>query len=305
METGAVEMTSMLQRFLDPAILAGISDLDLVARTVVEGFISGLHRSPDFGFSQEFAEYRAYSQGDDLRHIDWNVFARSERCYLKRYRGETNTRLVILLDASASMGFGSHPVNKLDYARFLTASLFYLANQQRDAAGLLVFDDEVRNYLAPSTRHGQLSRLLHAIEGARLGTRTDFQKPFLHCQQFLPRRGMVVVVSDFYEDPDRVIRTVEPLRFRGNELILFHVLDPQEIAPGFRQPMLLVDMETRDTLEVSPEYARAEYRQKIDSHIEALRNKARSAGMDYCLLETNRPLDEALREYFAARQGRM
>jgi uncharacterized protein (DUF58 family) len=298
-------MTSMLQRFLDPAILAGISDLDLVARTVVEGFISGLHRSPDFGFSQEFAEYRAYSQGDDLRHIDWNVFARSERCYLKRYRGETNTRLVILLDASASMGFGSQPVNKLDYARFLTASLFYLANQQRDAAGLLVFDDEVRNYLAPSTRHGQLSRLLHAIEGARLGTRTDFQKPFLHCQQFLPRRGMVVVVSDFYEDPDRVIRTVEPLRFRGNELILFHVLDPQEIAPGFRQPMLLVDMETRDTLEVSPEYARAEYRQKIDSHIEALRNKARSAGMDYCLLETNRPLDEALREYFAARQGRM
>jgi uncharacterized protein (DUF58 family) len=298
-------MTSMLQRFLDPAILAGISDLDLVARTVVEGFISGLHRSPDFGFSQEFAEYRAYSQGDDLRHIDWNVFARSERCYLKRYRGETNTRLVILLDASASMGFGSQPVNKLDYARFLTASLFYLANQQRDAAGLLVFDDEVRNYLAPSTRHGQLSRLLHAIEGARLGTRTDFQKPFLHCQQFLPRRGMVVVVSDFYEDPDRVIRTVEPLRFRGNELILFHVLDPQEIAPGFRQPMLLVDMETRDTLEVSPEYARAEYRQKIDSHIEALRNKARSAGMDYYLLETNRPLDEALREYFAARQGRM
>jgi len=295
----------MLQRFLDPAILAGISDLDLVARTVVEGFISGLHRSPDFGFSQEFAEYRAYSQGDDLRHIDWNVFARSERCYLKRYRGETNTRLVILLDASASMGFGSQPVNKLDYARFLTASLFYLANQQRDAAGLLVFDDEVRNYLAPSTRHGQLSRLLHAIEGARLGTRTDFQKPFLHCQQFLPRRGMVVVVSDFYEDPDRVIRTVEPLRFRGNELILFHVLDPQEIAPGFRQPMLLVDMETRDTLEVSPEYARAEYRQKIDSHIEALRNKARSAGMDYYLLETNRPLDEALREYFAARQGRM
>jgi uncharacterized protein (DUF58 family) len=294
----------MLQRFLDPAILAGISDLDLVARTVVEGFISGLHRSPDFGFSQEFAEYRAYSQGDDLRHIDWNVFARSERCYLKRYRGETNTRLVILLDASASMGFGSQPVNKLDYARFLTASLFYLANQQRDAAGLLVFDDEVRNYLAPSTRHGQLSRLLHAIEGARLGTRTDFQKPFLHCQQFLPRRGMVVV-SDFYEDPDRVIRTVEPLRFRGNELILFHVLDPQEIAPGFRQPMLLVDMETRDTLEVSPEYARAEYRQKIDSHIEALRDKARSAGMDYYLLETNRPLDEALREYFAARQGRM
>jgi uncharacterized protein (DUF58 family) len=129
----------MLQRFLDPAVLASIARLDLVARTVVEGFIAGLHRSPDFGFSQEFAEYRAYTPGDDLRYVDWNVFARTERCYLKRYRGETNTALTVLLDASASMGFASHRVSKLDYARYLAASLFYLANRQRDAAGLIVF----------------------------------------------------------------------------------------------------------------------------------------------------------------------
>jgi uncharacterized protein (DUF58 family) len=294
----------MLQRFLDPATLNSISGLDLIAKTVVDGFVAGLHRSPDFGFSQEFAEYRAYAQGDDLRHVDWNVFARTGRCYLKRYRGETNTRLLVLLDTSASMGYGSHAVNKLDYARFLAASLCYLANVQRDAAGLIVFDEEVSNYVAPSTRQGQLFRLLHAIEQAHTGTRTDFTKPFVHFQNFLHRRGMVVVISDFYEDPAVIVKTVEPLRFRGNEVILFHLLDPQEIAPNFREPVLLVDMENSGSaIEVSPEYARHEYRTKIDAHIEALRSQARGAGMDYFLVDTRRPLDEGLREYLSVRRG--
>jgi uncharacterized protein (DUF58 family) len=295
----------VLQRLLDPATLASISGLDLVAKTVVDGFIAGLHRSPDYGFSQEFAEYRAYTPGDDLRHVDWNVFARSERVYLKRYRGETNTQLLVLLDASASMGFGSHPVNKLNYARFLAASLCYLANAQRDAAGLIVFDEEVQNYVAASTRHGQLFRLLHAIEQAQTGSRTDFAKPFAHFLNFSRRRGLVVVISDFYERPEVIIRTVEPLRFRGNEVILFHLLDPEEIAPKFREPVLLTDMETAGTLEVSPEYARGEYREKIDSHIQDLRDRAKSAGLDYFLMDTGRPLDEGLREYLSVRQGRM
>jgi uncharacterized protein (DUF58 family) len=294
----------MLQRFLDPATLNSISGLDLIAKTVVDGFVAGLHRSPDFGFSQEFAEYRAYAQGDDLRHVDWNVFARTGRCYLKRYRGETNTRLLVLLDTSASMGYGSHAVNKLDYARFLAASLCYLANVQRDAAGLIVFDEDVTNYVAPSTRQGQLFRLLHAIEQAHTGTRTDFTKPFVHFQNFLHRRGMVVVISDFYEDPAVIVKTVEPLRFRGNEVILFHLLDPQEIAPNFREPVLLVDMENSGSaMEVSPEYARHEYRTKIDAHIEALRSQARGAGMDCFLVDTSRPLDEGLREYLSVRRG--
>src|SRR5512138_1385775 len=259
----------MLQRFLDPDTLASIAGLDLVAKTVVDGFVAGLHRSPDFGFSQEFAEYRAYSPGDDLRHVDWNVFARTDRCYLKRYRGETNTQLLILLDTSASMGYGSQEVHKLDYARFVAASLCYLANLQRDAAGLIVFDEDVVNYVAPSTRQGQLFRLLHAIEKAEAGTRTDFAKPFIHFQNFLHRRGIVVVISDFYEKPEIIVNTVEPLRHRGNEVILFHMLDPQEIAPKFRQPVLLVDMEnSAQTLEVSPEYARHEYRRKIEDHIQ-------------------------------------
>ena len=296
----------MLQRFLDPATLASISGLDLVAKTVVDGFVAGLHRSPDFGFSQEFAEYRAYSEGDDLRHVDWNVFARTDKCFLKKYRGETNTQLLILIDTSASMGYGSHTVTKLDYSRFVAASLCYMANVQRDAAGLIIFDEDVANYVAPSTRQGQLFRLLHAIENAKPGTRTDFAKPFVHFQNFLHRRGIVVVLSDFYEQPDTIIKTVEPLRYRGNEVILFHVLDPQEIKPKFREPVLLVDMEdAHASLEVSPEYAREDYRRKIDTHIEALSSAARSAGLEYFLMNTDRPLDEGLREYLAVRKGRM
>ena len=295
----------MSQRYLDPAILAGIAGLDLVAKTVVDGFIAGLHRSPDFGFSQEFAEYRAYNEGDDLRHVDWNVFARTERCYLKRYKGETNTRVTLLIDASASMGYGSGRVNKLEYARFLAASLFYMAHQQRDAAGLIVFDDEVRNHMAPTSRHGQLMRLLHALERIELGVRTDFEKPFLHFQEFLSRPGIVVVISDFYQDPALVVKTIEPLRYRGNELILFHVLDPAEIAPNFRKPMLLVDMESEDSMDVTPEYSQTEYRAKIDSHVQDLKSRAARAGMEYFLLDTSRPLDQALREFLVVREGRM
>ena len=294
----------MLQRFLDPATLASISGLDLIAKTVVDGFISGLHRSPDFGFSQEFAEYRSYSEGDDLRHVDWNVFARTDKLFLRRYRGETNSQLLVLLDTSASMGYGSQEVHKLDYARFVAASLCYMANLQRDAAGLIIFDEDVTNYVAPSTRQGQIFRLLHAIEKAEPGTRTDYLKPFLHFQNYLHRRGIVVVLSDFYGDPETIVKTIEPLRYRGNDVILFHVLDPQELKPKFREPVLLFDMENEtNSLEVSPEYAKHDYRQKIDAHIQALSSKARGAGLDYFLMDTGRPLDEGLREYLSVRRG--
>ena len=294
-----------MQRFLDPSVLAEISSLDLIAKTVVDGFVAGLHRSPDFGFSQEFAEYRAYSPGDDLRHVDWNVFARTERAYLKRYRGETNSQLTVLLDASNSMNFTSHTVSKMDYARYAAASLFYLAiHNQRDAAGLIVFDDEVRNYIRPSTRQGQIARLLHGLELAEPRARTDYAKPLQHFQEFLRRRGLVIVISDFYETPERIIRTIEPLQFHGNEVVLFHVLDPQEIRPDIGEPAIFVDLETREEMEITPEYTRNDYRQKIGAHIAALRDRAQGAGMDYYLLVTDQPLDGALREYLSIRQGR-
>jgi uncharacterized protein (DUF58 family) len=292
----------MQQRFLDPAILAGISGLDLVAKTVVDGFVAGLHRSPDFGFSQEFAEYRAYNPGDDLRHVDWNVYSRTERLYLKRFRGETNSVLTILLDASNSMQFGSHGVNKMDYARYLAASIFYLAiHDQRDAAGLITFDDEIRNFVRPSTRQGQLHRLLAALEQAEARARTDFAKPMRYFQEFLKRRGIVLIVSDFWESPASIIQNIEPLRYRGNEVVLFHVLDPEDVRPKLNRPSILVDSETKQELEVTPDYTRKEYREKIDAHLADLRDRTLGAGMGYYLLMTNRPLDSALREYLTLR----
>lgn len=292
-------------RFLDPAVLAEISSLDLIARTIVEGFIAGLHRSPDFGFSQEFAEYRAYVPGDDLRHVDWNVFARTEKAYLKRYSGETNTEVIVLLDASASMGFSSGPVSKLEYSKFLAAALVYLAHLQRDSTGLIAFHDDVADFVRPSGRQGQLTRLLHAIDKAQLGKRTDFQRPFFELQQFLKRRGITVLISDFFETAENIVRTVEPLRFRGNELILFHVLDRRELEPQLSEAVLLVDMETDEALEASPDYARTEYPGRIGAHIEDLRSRSQAAGFEYFLLTTDRPLDEGLREYFTVRRRRI
>jgi uncharacterized protein (DUF58 family) len=294
----------MLQRFLDPAVLHGISGLDLVAKTVVDGFVAGLHRSPDFGFSLEFAEYRAYAPGDDLRHVDWNLFARTERCYLKRYRGDTNTQLTVLLDASNSMKYASGAVTKMDYARYLAASMFYLAiKNQRDPAGLIVFDDEVRSYIRPSTRQGQLYRLLAGLEQAEPAARTDFGKPLQHFQEFLGKRGIVLVISDFYEQPEAIVKAIEPLRFHGSEVVLFHVLDPKEIVPEMKGPAILVDLETDQRLEVIPDYVKTQYRAKMDDHLQQMRERAQAAGLGYHLLATDKPLDKALTEYLSLRQG--
>lgn len=296
----------MVQRFLDPKILAGIANLELTAKTVVDGFIAGLHRSPDFGFSQEFAEYRPYVPGDDLRYVDWNVYARADRLYLKRYRGETNTRVTILLDRSGSMGFHSSDlVRKIDYARFLAASLAYLAHHQRDAVGLISFDDEIRDYVQPSSRQGQWMKVLYGIDRSDPGNRTDFAKPFLIFQEFLRRRGIVIVLSDFFAHPADMVKTVAPLRHRGNDVILFHVLDPQEVRPSIGGPRIMIDMETNQEIEVSPEYVQGSYRARIDAHLEAMRDQARGAGLGYHLVQTDQPLDEALREYLIVRQGRL
>ncbi len=293
------------QRLLDPLVLARISTIELVAKTVVEGFVAGMHRSPYFGFSQEFAEYRPYVPGDDPRFVDWNVFARTERTYLKRYLGETNTALVLLFDASNSMGYGSTGVTKIEYARYLAASLTYLALHQHDAVSLIVFDEKVRRFIPPSTRPGQLHGILHAIEHAEPAARTNVDQPFEHFQQFHTRRGLIAVISDFWEQPERILKAVRPLCYRGNDIILFHILDPAELAPKFGDATLLEDMETGERMEVAPEYARGEYRRRIQSHIDELGRAARGAGADYLLLDTSRPLDTALKEYLLFRQKKM
>ncbi|HEX6997391.1 MAG TPA: DUF58 domain-containing protein [Gammaproteobacteria bacterium] len=292
------------QHLLRPETLAGLANLDLVARAVVNGFLTGLHRSPFFGFSQEFAEYRAYSEGDDPRFVDWNVYARTERTYIKRYVGETNTHLVILLDASASMGYGSGKITKLQYAKYLAATLAYLAARQHDAVGLIVFDEEVREHRPPSGRVGRLSGVLHAIDRAEPGTGTDLRKPFERFREFEKGKGLVAVISDFYCDPDALLKGVQPLAYQGQDVVLFQLLDPQELAPVLKESALMEDMETGETMEVSPVFMSSRYRQRIRAHIEALKQAALGAGADYQLVDITQPLDAVLRNYLLFRQRR-
>jgi uncharacterized protein (DUF58 family) len=290
------------QRLLDPEILARLGNLPLVARTVVEGFLVGLHQSPFFGFSQEFAEYRPYEVGDDPRFIDWNVFARTDRTYLKRFLGETNTHLMLLVDASSSMDFGSGELSKLDYTKLLVASLAYLAARQHDAVGLLVFDEALREYRPPSSRHGQLSGLLNVLEGieARAGTNMDL--PFQRMRELVGRRGMVVVVSDFYCEPAELLRSIKPLAARGQDVVLFQVLDPEELSLALSESTLLEDLESGDAMEVDPHYARREYRERIEAHVSALKRNAAELGIDHLVMRTSDPLDPALRRYLLFRQ---
>ena len=292
-----------IQQLLDPAVLARLASIELVARTVVDGFLTGLHRSPFFGFSLEFAEYRPYAQGDDPRFIDWNVFSRTDRTYVKRYLGETNTQLMIVFDASASMGYRSTGVSKMEYARFLAASLAYLSLGQNDAVGMIVFDEKIRDFRRPSTRPGQLQALLHILENAEPATGTNLELAFEYFRQFFSRRGLVAVISDFYADPETIIRGVRPLVHQGQDLAFFQVLDPMEIEPQLEGAALLEDMETGERMEVAQEYA-DEYRSRMKAHIQKMRTETRSLGADYRLMDTSKPLDLALREYLLFRERR-
>ena len=289
---------------LDPAVLASLRNLDLIARSVVEGVMTGLHRSPSFGFSQEFAEYRGYAEGDDPRFIDWNVYARTDRTVVKRFLGETNSHVMLLLDASASMGFGERPVSKLRYAQMIAASLAYLAARQHDAVGCLVFDEAVRDFRAPSTRQGQLQRVLHTIDGAEARTGTEFARPFEHFRAASIRRGVVAVVSDFYCDADRLIESVQPLAWHGQDIIFLQVLSSEEIEPDYGGNVLLEDMETGRAVEVAPEYLQSAYRDRLGQHIESISRAAAGIGADHVQVSTADRLDIALRNYLLFRGRR-
>jgi uncharacterized protein (DUF58 family) len=291
-------------RLLDPQVLAGLANLELVARAVVEGFLIGLHRSPRFGFSQEFAEYRAYAEGDDPRFIDWNVYARTDRAYIKRFLGETNSHLIVLLDASASMGIATQTISKLRYGQFLAASLAYLAAKQHDAVGTLIFDDETRDYRAPSSRAGKLSGVLHTIDAVEPAGGTDLDRSFQYFQEQVNRRGLVAVISDFYCDPDEMIAGVRPLAFQGQDVILFQVLDPGELKPEIAESTLLEDVETGEAVEVSPKFMREQYPERIQKHIAAIKDAAAGIGADHVLLNTAEPLDQPLRKYLLFRERR-
>lgn len=289
-------------RFIDPQTLTRIASLELIARTVVDGFISGLHRSPHLGFSVDFAEYRAYRPGDDIRKIDWKVYGRTDRFFIKEYEGETNTSIHLILDCSRSMTYASRGITKLEYGQFLAASLGYFAFKQRDAVGFISYDDDVVDYIPARGSVGHLNTVLHAIEKAQSGEKTNFVKSLVHVSERLRRRGIVVVISDLYEEPDNVLSGLRHLAFRGNDVIVFQILDPAELRFDFPDAAQFVDMETRAEMHVVPDFIRHEYRRVLRSQIAQYEKECRKDRMDFLMIDTSQPLDSALFSYLVRRQ---
>ena len=286
-----------ITRFIDPEALTRIASLELVARAVVEGFISGLHRSPHLGFSVNFAEYSPYRPGDDIRKIDWKVYGRTDRFFIKEYEGETNTSVHLILDCSRSMSYGSKGIKKLEYGQFLAASLGYFAFKQRDAVGFISYDEDVVNYVPARGSVGHLNTVLHAIENARPGEKTDFIKPLVRVSERLRRRGIVVVISDLYDEPANVMSGLRHLAFRGNDVIVFQILDPAEIRFDFPDAAQFVDMETRAEMHVVPDFIRQEYRKVLQKQIAEYEKECNKDRMDFFLIDTSQPLDSALFNY--------
>ena len=287
-------------RFVDPVVLARIGNLELVARSVVDGFINGLHRSPYFGASVDFAEHRGYTPGDDIRRVDWRLFARTDRFYVKEYEADSNSNFTVLLDVSKSMGFGSQGVTKLDYARMLAGCLTYLVHRQKDRVGLVTFDADVVQHVPPSAKH--LDVVLHVLDRVRLSNPGELGPPLRKLAEHFGRRGVLVLISDLYEDPQAVIDAVSPLRFRGNDLIVFHVLDPAEIDFPYDDASAFEDLESGEQIPVVPEALAGKYREMIRAHIEALASKFAELRIDYSLLSTANALDHALFNYLSMRE---
>jgi uncharacterized protein (DUF58 family) len=289
------------QTFLDPKILARIGDLELLARTVVDGFMSGLHRSPNLGATTDFAEHRGYMPGDDVRRVDWRLYARTDRLHVKEFEADTNASVTVLLDVSRSMRFAAgERIPKLDYARYLAASLLWLSHRQRDRVGLLTFDDAVRDYVAPSAKH--LPMVLHAIDRARAERAGELEGPLRQASEHFRRRGILVVISDFYAEPAAALRAVLQLRNRGNELLVMQVLDRAELEFPFDERGSFEDLETGERIPVVPAEVRARYRELMDAHLAELRRLFAASGVDYALLDTATPLDHALSSYLTSRQ---
>jgi uncharacterized protein (DUF58 family) len=288
-------------RFLSPDVLARISMLELLAKTVVEGFIAGLHRSPYLGFSIDFAEYRPYMPGDDLRTLDWKLFARTDRYYVKKFEGDTNTHCTVVLDASASMAYGSGAITKREYASYLAASLAYLANRQQDGIGLIAFAHRIVEQIPAKQQPGHLRSILVALEKIATHKQTNLGQSLHTVAEAIKRRGIIVIISDLYGEPEEVMKGLKHLRFRGHDVIVFHVLDEHEMSFPFDQPFQFEDVETGEEMHVVPEYLRDEYLKLITAHIDTLKNECGGVGIDYSVVKTSEPLDSALFTYLSRR----
>jgi uncharacterized protein (DUF58 family) len=297
--------TSRDLRFLDPAVIARLGTMELKARTVVEGFLSGLHRSPYKGFSVEFAEYRQYLPGDDLSTLDWKVYARSDRHYVKKFEEETNVECHILIDVSASMGYrGTAPMSKLEYGSVLAASLAFLMNKQRDATGLVAFDDRIAFRMPAGARPGHLHALLLALERLQPGSRSALARPLHQLAEALTRRGLVVLISDLLDEPDAAIKGLRHLRSRGTDVVVFQVLDPNELTFPFTGASRFKDLESDEEITTEPSAIRSAYLRELAGMTLRYDRELRGHGIDYVQLDTSQPLDFALLAYLAARSKR-
>jgi uncharacterized protein (DUF58 family) len=292
-------------RFLDPAVIARLGTMELKARTVVEGFLSGLHRSPYKGFSVEFAEYRQYLPGDDLSTLDWKVYARSDRHYVKKFEEETNLECHLLLDVSASMAYrGAAAMSKLEYGSVLAASLAFLMNRQRDATGLIAFDDRMVFRLPAGARPGHLHALLLALERLQPGKRSNVARPLHQLAEALLKRSLVVLISDLLDDPEPVIKGLRHLKFRGTDVVVFQLLDPDELTFPFRGASRFKDLESAEEVVAEPASSRTAYLRELASLTLHYDRELRTPGIDYVQLDTSQPLDFALLTYLAARARR-
>jgi len=293
-------------RFLDPELLARIGSLELLARTVVEGFMSGLHRSPFTGFSTEFTEYRQYNPGDDLRYLDWRLLARTDRYFIKKYRADTNTQCHLLIDTSASMSYAhASSVTKLQYAQFLAASLAYLLNRQQDAVGLVAFADKVHTHVPARNRTGHMRTIFGNLSLLEPGGETNLSESLHQLAEVLTQRGIVIVVSDFYDQPDRLGEAFQHLRFKGHDTVAFQVLDQNELDFDFDDAVLLLeDAETQEQMPVLPDVVVDGYRERMRRHVDDMRLCAAANNVDYELLTTKQPLDFALLSFLSRRAGK-
>ena len=289
-------------RFLEPEALARVKNLSMVARGVVEGFISGLHASPYKGFSVEFAEHREYTAGDDPRHLDYRMLARTDRLYIKQYEEETNMRVQILLDTSGSMGYRhAAKISKLEYASYLTAILSYLMTRQQDSVGLTTFDTEIRLDMPARSSPRHFNEMMRQLEAIKPGRETDVAEILHRLANRFKRRCLIVLVSDLYDEPEAVIRALHHFRHRRHEVILFHVFDKAEIDFPFNDVIAFHDLETDERLQIDPAYVRDAYREQIDGFIETYRRACAETRIDYVMTDTSTPYDFMLSRYIAKR----
>ncbi|HZM06078.1 MAG TPA: DUF58 domain-containing protein [Candidatus Saccharimonadales bacterium] len=290
--------------FADPKALMAIRSLELRARVVVEGFWKGLHRSPYHGFSVEFTEYRQYSPGDDTRYLDWRLYARSDRHYLKKFEDETNLRCHLLVDQSRSMDYGSLNYSKSDYARTLAATLASFLHGQGDAVGLVSFDERVRDYLPPRHRQGHLRQLMLALDHPAEGRETNLREPLRRVAELARKRGLIVLLSDLLTPLDELESNLARLTAAGHEVVLFQVLDPNELAFQFQRPMLFQDLESRQDVYADPEALRPEYQHRLSAHCHRAEVICQKLGASFYRVITDQPLELALVDFLRGRSRR-